>query len=63
MVIRPFPINTEKIVTDRNKSKGLGGRDLKYPPADDRIRNRNFINVASLYFGKEGPKIQPPVTC
>jgi hypothetical protein len=37
----------------------LGGRDLKYPPADDRIRTRNFINVASLYFGKEGPKIQP----
>jgi hypothetical protein len=21
--------------------------------------NRNFINVAALYFGKEGPKIQP----
>jgi hypothetical protein len=34
-----------------------------YPPADDRMRNRNFINVASLYFQQRRSKNSTPVTC
>jgi hypothetical protein len=35
-------IDAEKMVNDRNNPKAPGSRDLKYPPADDRICNRKL---------------------
>jgi hypothetical protein len=29
------------------------GRNLCYDPANDRVRNRNFVNIAPLQLGKE----------
>src|SRR6266567_5282637 len=39
------------------KKRKILRRDLNEQPRDNRVSNRNFVNVAPLHFGKEFPRV------